>query len=133
MEATLAYHERWEQEQNPRDLKQTLKMDHLKCHTVARVLKELATYAIVYNLVRLVMGEAAKRQKVAPNQISIADAMRWLMQARSGDDLPELVVVPTRPDRVEPRVRKRRPRQFPLMTKPRSELRKSLIGEQVPT
>ena len=125
------YQARWRVEQNLRDLKQTLKMDQLKCHSVAGVLKELAAYAIVYNLIRLVMGEAATRQGVVPNRISFVDAMRWLMQARPGDDLPPLVVVPLRPNRTEPRVRKRRPKQYPLMTKPRDELRKGLIDKQL--
>lgn len=80
---------------------------------------------IVYNLVRLVRGEAASRQEVDPNRISFSDAMRWLMQARPGDDLVPLVVVPLRPNRAEPRVRKRRPKQYPLMTRPRDELRKA--------
>ena len=125
------YRGRWRVEQDLRDLKQTLGMDQLKCRTVSGVLKELAAYAIVYNLVRLVMAEAASRQGVAPSRISFVDAMRWLMQARPGDDLPPLVVVPVRPDRVEPRVRKRRPKQFPLMTKPRDELRKGLIDKRL--
>ena len=125
------YRGRWRVEQNLRELKQALAMDQLKCHTVAGVLKEVAAYAIVYNLVRLVMAEAASRQGVAPGRISFIDAMRWLMLARPGDDLPPLVVVPMRPDRVEPRVRKRRPKSFPLMTKPRNELREGLITQQL--
>ncbi len=40
--------------------------------------------------------------------------------------MPELVVNPSRPGRYEPRVRKRRPKQYPLMKKPRSEFRKLL-------
>lgn len=127
----LGRHHGWHIEQNLRDLKQALKMDQLKCHSVAGVLKELAAYAIVYNLVRLVMGEAATRQGVTPQRISFTDAMRWLRQARPGDDLPPLVVVPMRPGLVEPRVRKRRPKQDPLRTRPRDELRKSLIDKQL--
>ncbi|MEH2216293.1 MAG: hypothetical protein V7K72_03965, partial [Nostoc sp.] len=38
----------------------------------------------------------------------------------------ELFLVPFRPGRSEPRVRKRRPKIYPLMTKPRHELRKQL-------
>jgi hypothetical protein len=40
--------------------------------------------------------------------------------------MPELVVNPLRPGRYEPRVRKRRPKQYPVMKKPRAELRKLL-------
>ena len=87
--------------------------------------------ALVYNLVRQVMVEAARRQGVAVDRISFVDALRWLTTARPGERLPRLVVNPDRPNRVEPRVRKRRPKQYPLMTKPRSELRKALMGQGV--
>lgn len=121
------YGARWRVELNLRHLKTTMKMDVLKCKTVDGVLKELTVYAIVYNLVRLVMVESARRQGVDVERISFVDAMRWLAQARPGDELPELVVNPERPGRYEPRVRKRRPKQYPLMTRPRSVLRKGLL------
>ncbi|WP_406698384.1 transposase [Singulisphaera sp. Ch08] len=125
------YGMRWRVELNLRHLKQTMKMDVLKCMTTEGVLKELAVYAILYNLACLVMMEAAKRQKVAVERISFIDALRWLMQAKPGDELPELIVNPDRPDRVEPRVKKRRPKQYPLMKKPRAELRNDLMGQGV--
>jgi hypothetical protein len=123
------YGMRWRVELNFRHLKTTMKMDVLKCLTVDGVLKELTVFAIVYNLVRVVMSEAARRQGVDVERISFVDALRWLEQAEPGDDLPELVVNPDRPNRFEPRVRKRRPKQYPLMRKPRSELRKALLAE----
>jgi len=104
-----------------------MKMDVLKCKTVEGVLKELAVYAIVYNLVRVVMVEASRRQGVDVERISFVDALRWLTEARPGQELPKLVVNPERPGRYEPRVRKRRPKQFPVMTEPRSVLRKGLL------
>lgn len=125
------YGVRWRVELNLRHLKTTMKMDVLKCKTVDGVLKELTVYAIVYNLVRVVMVEAARRQGVAVERISFVDAMRWLAEAKPGDELPELVVNPQRPGRCEPRVRKRRPKQYPLMRKPRSVLRKGLLAQEV--
>jgi hypothetical protein len=125
------YRRRWEVEGNLKNLKTTMKMDVLRCETVAGVSKELLMFALVYNLVRLVMLEASRRQGVPVDRISFVDALRWLTEARAGVSLPKLVVNPDRADRVEPRVRKRRPKQYPLMTKPRSELRKSLLGEKV--
>jgi len=95
------------------------------------VLKELMVYGIVYNLVRVVMGEAARRQRVAVDRISFVDALRWLLEARPGEALPQLVVNPSRPGRFEPRVRKRRPKPFPLMKKPRRELRKGLAEKDI--
>jgi hypothetical protein len=123
------YGARWRVELNLRHLKTTMKMDVLKCKTVEGVLKELTVYAIVYNLVRVVMVEAARRQGVDVERVSFVDALRWLTQAKPGEGVPELVVNPERPGRYEPRVRKRRPKQYPLMTKPRSELRNALPNQ----
>lgn len=125
------YRDRWDVEINLRHLKTTMKMDVLRCETVAGVSKELLMYALAYNLVRLVMVEASRRQGVSVDRISFVDALRWLAEARPGESLPALVVNPDRRDRVEPRVRKRRPKQYPLMKKPRSELRKALLGQEV--
>jgi hypothetical protein len=125
------YFARWRVEQNLRDLKQTMKMDVLRCKTVNGVLKELTVYAIVYNLVRVVMGQAARRQGVPVDRISFIDALRWLLEAKPGEELPELIVNPLRPGRVEPRVRKRRPKQYPLMREPRRVLRKRLMQQRV--
>ncbi len=125
------YGSRWRVELNSRHLKATMKMDVLKCETVKGVLKELMVYAMVYNLVRVVMAEAARRQGVHVERVSFADALRWLTQARPEDELPRLVVNPDRPGRSEPRVRKRRPKQYPLMKQPRSVLRKALVASGV--
>jgi hypothetical protein len=125
------YAARWRVELNLRHLKTTMKMDVLKCKTVKGVLKELTVYAIVYNLVRVVMVEAARRQGVEVERISFVDALRWLAQAKPGDELPKLVVNPDRPGRIEPRVKKRRPKQYPWMREPRSELRNRLMYQGV--
>jgi hypothetical protein len=60
-------------------------LDVLKCKTVEGVLKELTTYAIVYNLVRLVMVEASHRQGVLVERINFVDALRWLAEAGPED------------------------------------------------
>jgi hypothetical protein len=124
------YGVRWRVEQNLKHLKQTMKMDVLKCKTVDVILKEFAVFAIVYNLVRSVMMEAAARQGVNVEQISFVDALRWLCEMKT-DALPRLVVNPARPGRFEPRVRKRRPKKYPLMKIPRLQLRKRLLEQQV--
>ena len=125
------YFARWRVEQNLKDLKQTMKMDVLRCKSVDGVLKELNVYAMVYNLVRLVIGEAAQRQGVDVDRVSFVDALRWLMEAKPNDALIRLVVNPLRPGRYEPRVRKRRPKEYPLMKAPRHELRKRLLQQQL--
>ena len=124
------YARRWQVKTDLKHLKETLGMDVLRCETVPGVVKELLMFVIVYNLVRRVMQEASRRQQVAPERISFVDALRWLRHARAGEELPRLRVNPERPGRVEPRARKRRPKEYDLMTKSRDELRKALLGKQ---
>jgi hypothetical protein len=126
------YEKRWGVEVNLRHLKQTLGMDVLRCQTWRGVWKELLVFVVVYNLVRRVMLEAARQQGVQPERISFVDALRWLREARRGEAVPRLRVNPERPGRVEPRVRKRRPKEFALMNRPRSELRHKLLHNKPP-
>lgn len=120
----------WKIETNIGHLKTTMKMDVLRCKTEAGVRKELAVFCLVYNLVRVVMLEAAARQGVAVARVSFADALRWVRHARPGDAMPDLAVNPHRPDRAEPRCKKRRPKQYDLMNKPRAQLRKALKNQR---
>ena len=122
------YYARWGIETNFAHLKTTMGLDVLKCKTVDGVLKELIVFALIYNLIRLVMIQAARRQQVDIDRISFIDAARWLAAARDNAPLSLLVVHPHRPSRYEPRVRKRRPKQYPLMQTPRKELRKLLAN-----
>lgn len=124
------YGQRWQIELNFRHLKQTLHMDVLRCQTVEGVKKELTMYALVYNLVRLVMLTAAQQQGVPVERVSFVDAVRWLIQAIHGNPALQLRVNPHRPGRVEPRAVKRRPKQYPRLTKPRAVLRKQLLRQR---
>ena len=94
------YASRWRVETDFAHLKTTLGMDVLHCKTEAGVLKELAAFAIVYNLVRLVMLEASRRQGVAVDRVSFVDALRWLASSPPGAALPGLIVNPHRPGAV---------------------------------
>ena len=123
------YRRRWEQETNFGHVKTTMKMDVLKCKTVDGVLKELHVFALIYNLVRQVMMQAALRQNVPVTRISFIDALRWLQSALPGEELDTLVVLPVRPNRSEPRVKKRRPKQYKLMNKPRFQLKQELAQQ----
>ena len=120
------YRRRWEQETNFGHIKTTMRMDVLKCKTVDGVARELHVFAMVYNMIRQVMLEASLRQKVPVNRISFVDALRWLDSAVPGDEIVSLVVLPDRPNRYEPRVKKRRPKTYKLMTKPRRQLKEEL-------
>jgi hypothetical protein len=117
---------RWDVETDIRHLKTTMGMEILHCETVEGVQKELWMFLLIYNLVRAVMVSAAKRQKVAVSRISFASALHWMRCAREGESLPRLAIVPYRPNRMEPRVIKRRPKPYDLMTRPRKKMREKL-------
>ena len=120
------YKVRWSVETHFAELKTTLKMRRVKSQTAEGVRKELAVYALVYNLVHVVMLEAACRQRVEVDRISFVDTIRWLLSAWPGEEMPKLVINPGRPDRHEPRVIKDLQDTYRKMTKPRQELRKAL-------
>jgi len=106
-------------------------LDVLSCKTYEGVLKELIVFSLVYNLVRVVMLEASRRQGVEPDRISFVDAVRWLTSARPGDPLPVLVVHPKRRNRIYARVIKRRPKNYPWMSQSRSDYRKRILAQQL--
>jgi Transposase DDE domain len=124
-EIARLYGLRWEIETNFRHLKTTMKMEHLKCQTPDGVVKELMVFALVYNLIRAAMVQAAQRQQIADaNRISFINALRWLRALLSvvlTGPTPDLIVNPIRSDRYHPRVKKRRMKEYDLMNKPRSE------------
>jgi hypothetical protein len=106
-------------------------MDVLKSKTAEGARKEVLVFALAYNLVRRVMRQAADGQGVPVDRVSFVDALRWLRRARPGEEVPALVVHPERPGRFDPRVKKRRPKQYPRMTRPRAELKKALRKQQL--
>jgi hypothetical protein len=120
------YRQRWQVETNLRYLKQTLGLAVLKSQTVAGVEKEILIFALVYNLVQSARTGAAAAQGVARERISFVDALRHLRWPLLATAPPGLWVNPLRPDRYEPRVRKRRPPEYSLMTQPRAKLRQAL-------
>jgi len=130
-ELASLYRQRWEIETNFGHLKTTMGMHVLRCHSVEGVLKELAMFALVYNLARLAMLAAARGQSAQLTQISFVDALRWLAEACHFHPPLQLHVNPARGNRIESRVRKRRPKEYPLMTQPRRQLRQQLVKKQV--
>ena len=136
------YRARWHAELDLRSIKQTLKMDVLRCKTPAMVRKEIWGHLLVYNLLRAAMVQAALSQGVSPRQLSLQGARQTLEAFRSSlgaaspaerENVIHIVLsaiarhrVGTRPDRYEPRVRKRRPKPYPLMTVPRQQARERL-------
>jgi Transposase DDE domain len=118
------YGQRWQIETCFDHLKTTMKMNVLKCQSVDGVMKELAVYLLVHNLVRLAMLKAAQRQQVSVRRISFVDALRWLCCRMLGlGGVEQLLINPYRPNRREPRVIRRRMKEFNLMKRPRAELK----------
>ena len=128
VELAELYRRRWRIELNFRHIKITMKMDVLRCKTVDGVMKELAVFALAYNLVRSAMVESAQRLGVVVERLGFLDALRWLTNPSPGGNLSDVLINPFRPDRVEPRVIKRRGKKFPLMREPRAVLRNRLLS-----
>jgi hypothetical protein len=133
------YRLRWHAELNLRALKQTLQMDVLRSKTPPMIRKELWAHFLVYNLIRKVIAQAAQEHDRDPRTLSFKGALQTLnafalpLLSCSAHHLPEVMRallaaivrhrVGNRPDRFEPRVRKRRPKPYPLLTVPRATAR----------
>ena len=133
------YRRRWQAELFLRDIKTTMGMDILRCKSPAMIHKELTMHLIACNLVRLTMLEAADAHATSVERISFKGTLATLRgwaplflpaPRRTRDALWEALLrclaadpVPLRPDRLEPRARKRRPKNFQLLNKPRRRFR----------
>ena len=130
------YKDRWHVELDLRNIKTTLGMAHLSCQTPAMAVKEIWVYLLAYNLIRLAMAQAARLTHCLPRQISFKHTvqlwMAWTGQGHgAADDGPFYGLyiliaqqhVGERPGRIEPRALKRRPNNYPLLTKPRAQAR----------
>jgi hypothetical protein len=123
------YYRRWAMELTLRNLKTTLQMEHLSCKTPANLERELRLHLLVHNLVRRLMLEAARRQRVPLERVSFAGSLavarsysEALLAARSEARRRQLRtecfrvlaadLVPERPGRREPRAVKRRPKPY---------------------
>jgi hypothetical protein len=94
------------------------------------VLKARPVLALVDHLVRLVRWHAARLHHLNVERLSCLEALRWLGAPHTGLSRMALRVHPKRPHRVEPRVKKRRPKRFPLMITPRQELRQQRVQHE---
>lgn len=136
------YRSRWHVELDIRSIKTLMQMDVLRCKSPEMVRKEIWAHMLVYNLVRGVMAEAAHREGVQPRVISFQGARQVIKGYRAdiaratpagaevlrADALLAIAGerVGDRPDRYEPRARKRREKMYPRLQEPRSVSRKRL-------
>src|SRR5262249_37207399 len=140
------YRARWHAELDLRSLKQTLQMDVLRCKTPELARKEIWVHVLAYNLIRTIMAQAASKHGVAPRAISFKGGVQRLeafqralallgerdpeLRRRLYGQLLEAVAshrVADRPDRVEPRRRKRRPKPYDRLMKPRHEAKRQIL------
>jgi len=134
------YRRRWMVELFLRDIKITLGMDILRCKTPDMIEKELTMHLIAYNLIRHVMQQAATKAEIKVERISFKGTLQAIRQwapninhAAALEQRQQLyesmliaisrVPIPNRLNRNEPRVRKRRPKNYQLMSKPRHEMK----------
>lgn len=131
------YRRRWAVELCFRDIKVTLGLDVLRCQTPALIEKEVWLQALAYNLVRALMLEAAWTHGVELDRLSFKGTLETLRQwtplfapsmfafKRARQELLRVVAaeaVPLRPNRCEPRARKRRPKPYQMLTRPRHQM-----------
>ena len=140
------YRARWNAELDLRSLKQTMQMDILRCKTPELVRKEIWTHILAYNLIRTIIAQAAAKHSVEPRTISFKGAIQTLeafqpliaaqadcfspRRRRLYDRLLDAVVthrVADRPNRFEPRQRKRRQKKYDRMMKPRNQLKREML------
>lgn len=136
------YEFRWNAELDIRQIKQTLHLDHVRCKTPAMVRRELWVTLLAYNLIRQVIATAAAVHQKQPRHLGFTLACQsllasWMLLAtgscRDTQTLYALTLariaaheVADRPGRLEPRVLKRRRHRYPLMQRPREQLRAEL-------
>jgi hypothetical protein len=137
------YRARWNIELDWRSVKDVLQMDVLRCKTPELVRKEVWTHVLAYNLIHTVMAQAASQNGTSPRTISfkatlqILEAFQPLMTSGILSDREPLYQevlraiarhrVADRPDRFEPRMAKRRPKNYDRLTRPRQEIKRLML------
>jgi len=115
------YGHRWQIETCFDHLKTTMNSAVLKCKTVGGIVREHLMYLLAYNLARLTMLRWALQNGVSAWRVSFVDAMRYLKVRLLGlPGVENLRLVPLRPGRYEPRVIRRRMKEYDLLTEPRN-------------
>ncbi len=140
------YRARWNNELDLRSIKSTMQMDVLRCKTPELVHKEIWTHILAYNLIRTIMAQAAFKHDIEPRTLSFKGALQTLeafqplidfqgnrgtsFRAELYQQLLDSIArhrVADRPDRFEPRRKKRRHLKVEWMIKPRWELKREMV------
>jgi hypothetical protein len=132
------YSRRWQVELHFQQIKTHLAMDVLRCKSPELIEREVLMHQIAYNLVRSLMQRSAHLHRITLTRISFKGALDTLrhwspliaaektprQQEKLIDQMLALIAadpVPERPGRSEPRARKRRAKNYQLLTKPRGQ------------
>lgn len=142
-ELNALYVQRWHIELDLRAIKTVMGMEILRCKSPQMVHKEVGAFFLAYNLIRAAMAQAAACAKLLPRQLSFCAAKRMingfldLLRGRAARGLIRmfaylrgaiaLLLLPHRPNRVEPRAVKRRPKPHRLLTELRNVARARLL------
>jgi hypothetical protein len=140
-ELAEVYWQRWQAELDLRSIKETMQMGELRCKTPVMVRKEIWAHFLAYNLIRGMIAQASAEHGRRPCQISFKGALQTLNAFQYvlslSHDVQEtyrrlLTAIAThrvgdRPGRVEPRAKKRRKKNYAVLTRPRSQAKKRLM------
>ena len=142
-ELNALYVQRWHIELDLRAIKTVMGMEILRCKSAQMVQKEVGAFFLAYNLIRAAMAQAAACAQLLPRQLSFCGAKRMinsfmdLLRGRAARGLIRmfaylrgaiaLLLLPHRPNRVEPRAVKRRPKPHRLLTELRNVARARLL------
>ena len=144
-ELSALYCRRWNVELDLRNIKTILGVEVLSCRTPQMVVKELWVHLLAYNLIRLLMAQAAAVSDLDPRQLSFKHTVQlwtqWNAQAVARctacnhTELWRLIAsvhVGNRPGRVEPRLKKRRLKPYPWLKEPRPQARAKVTAQWKP-
>jgi hypothetical protein len=137
-ELSTLYARRWNVELDLRNLKTTTGMDVLNCQTPQMNEKQLWVHLLAYNVIRLLIAQAACNAGIDPRELSFKHTVQlwteWVSRGLSAteDDgrLFTLIAqcrVGNRAGRIEPRMRKRRPKPYPWLKVPRDLARQKIM------
>ncbi len=135
---------RWHVELDLRNIKTSLRLDDLRGKKPETIRREIWMHWLAYNLTRKVMAQAALRHEKSPRELSFFSALAAVTGAWALASVADASMlsqhataqhigitwsrVGHRPNRVEPRAIKRRPKSHKLLNRPREEARAKLIG-----
>lgn len=136
-ELAALYQQRWQIELDMRSIKTHMGMEKLRCQSAAMVKKEIAVHLLAYNLIRGCMAQAATLHDKTPRELSFRATVQLIhhgtvqlshvagarLNIRVESLLKAIASTPTgkRKRKNQPRAIKRRPKAYPLLTKPRHE------------